>query len=64
MPILKPANIARKQLGKNRKTSIGTKSLFKRPKNMKNFFDRVKEVANCVISVKDYKDGKEIKVLQ
>ena len=39
-------------------------SLFKRPKNMKNFFEKIKEVANYVTSVKDIKEGKEIKVLQ
>ena len=38
-------------------------SLFKRAKNMKSFYDKVTEVADCVISVKDYIDGKEIKVL-
>ena len=39
-------------------------SLFKRPKNMKNFFEKVKVVANLVTSVKDKKENKEIKVLQ
>lgn len=39
-------------------------SLFKRPKNMKSFFEKIQEVANYVTSVKDFKDGKEIKVLQ
>ena len=39
-------------------------SLFKRSKNMKNFFEKVKVVANFVTSVKDVKDQKEIKVLQ
>ncbi len=39
-------------------------SLFKRPKNMKNFYDKIGEVANLVTSLKDFKDGKEIKVLQ
>ena len=39
-------------------------SLFKRAKNMKNFYDKVGAVANCVTTYKDYKDGKEIKVLQ
>ena len=39
-------------------------SLFKRAKNMKNFFEKVKGVANLVTSIKDHKDGKEIKVLQ
>ena len=39
-------------------------SLYKRAKNMKNFFERIKEVSNLVTSFKDQKDGKEIKVLQ
>ncbi len=39
-------------------------SLFKRPKNMKTFYDRIGEVACCVTSVRDVKEGKEIKVLQ
>lgn len=39
-------------------------SLFKRAKNMKNFFEKVKVVANFVTSVKDHKEKKEIKVLQ
>lgn len=39
-------------------------SLFKRAKNMKNFFEKVKVVANLVTSVKDFKDNKEIKVLK
>ena len=38
-------------------------SLYIRPKNMKNFYDKITEVANCVVSVKDYKEGKEIKKL-
>ena len=38
-------------------------SLFKRPKNMKSFFEKVQEVAKYVYSVKDYSEGKEIKVL-
>lgn len=38
-------------------------SLYLRPKNMKNFYERVTEVANAVISVKDYFQGREIKVL-
>ncbi len=38
-------------------------SLFKRAKNMKNFFEKVKEVADLVTSVNDMKNGKEIKVL-
>ncbi|MBR4998392.1 MAG: ATP phosphoribosyltransferase regulatory subunit [Clostridia bacterium] len=39
-------------------------SLFKRSKNMKNFFEKVKEVARFVTSVKDFKEKKEIKDLQ
>lgn len=39
-------------------------SLYKRAKNMKNFFEKIKEVALFVTSVKDVKQGKEIKVLQ
>ena len=39
-------------------------SLFKRPKNMKSFFEKVQEVADLVTSVKDHKENKEIKVLQ
>lgn len=39
-------------------------SLFIRPKNIKNFYDKVAEVADCVISVKDYLENKEIKLLQ
>ena len=38
-------------------------SLFKRPKNMKSFFEKVQEVAKYVYSVKDYNEEKEIKVL-
>lgn len=38
-------------------------SIYKRPKNMKSFFEKIKEVANYVYSVKDYNDGKEIKIL-
>lgn len=38
-------------------------SLFARPKNMKNFYEKITEVASSVTSVKDYKEGKEIKVL-
>ena len=37
-------------------------SLFERPKNMKNFYEKVVEVASACTSVKDYKEGKEIKV--
>lgn len=39
-------------------------SLYKRAKNMKNFFEKVKEVASLVTSVKDVKENREIKVLQ
>ena len=39
-------------------------SLFVRPKNIKNFYEKVTEVADCVISVKDYLENKEIKTLQ
>lgn len=39
-------------------------SLYKRAKNMKNFFEKIKEVADSVASVRDIKEGKEIKVLQ
>ena len=38
-------------------------SLFTRQKNMKNFYDKIVEVADCITTVKDYKEGKEIKVL-
>lgn len=38
-------------------------SLFKRAKNMKNFYDKITEVANFVTSVKDYKENKPIKNL-
>lgn len=36
-------------------------SLFAKAKNMKNFYDKIGEVANYVISVRDYKEGKEFK---
>lgn len=39
-------------------------SLYKRAKNMKNFFERIKEVATLVTSVREQKENKEIKVLQ
>ena len=39
-------------------------SLYKRAKNMKNFFEKIKEVATLVTSVRDVKENKEIKVLQ
>ena len=38
-------------------------SLFVRPKNMKNFYDKITEVATCVTTYKDFKEGKEIKIL-
>ena len=38
-------------------------SLFKRAKNMKNFYDKIIEVASFVTSVKDYKGNKPIKNL-
>lgn len=38
-------------------------SLFKRAKNIKNFFEKVKAVADLVTSVRDLKEGKDIKVL-
>ena len=38
-------------------------SLFARAKNMKNFYDKVAEVANYVATVKDVKENKEIKKL-
>ena len=38
-------------------------SLFARPKNMKSFYDKVVEVADCVTSVKDYCEHKPIKML-
>ena len=39
-------------------------SLFVRPKNIKNFYDKIVEVADCVTSYKDYVENKPIKVLQ
>ena len=39
-------------------------SLFNRPKNIKNFYDKVVEVADCVISVKEFLENKEVKTLQ
>ena len=39
-------------------------SLFKRAKNMKSFYERICSVADVVTSVKDYKQGVAIKVLQ
>lgn len=38
-------------------------SLFLKPKNMKNFYDKIVEVATAVVGFKDYKAGKEIKFL-
>ena len=38
-------------------------SLFKRAKNMKNFFEKVQAVADLVTSIRDYKEGKEVKIL-
>ena len=38
-------------------------SLFMRPKNMKNFYEKVKEVADMVTTLKDYKENNEIKIL-
>lgn len=38
-------------------------SLFARPKNMKSFYDKIVEVADCVTSVKDYFENKPIKML-
>ena len=39
-------------------------SLFTRPKNIKNFYEKIVAVADCVTSVKDVLVGKEIKILQ
>ena len=39
-------------------------SLFPRAKNMKNFYEKVVEVASGVISVKEFKEGKKIKPLE
>ena len=38
-------------------------SLFLKPKNMKNFYDKIGEVATAVVGFKDYIAGKEIKFL-
>ena len=38
-------------------------SLFVRPKNMKNFYEKIVEVATYCITLKDYNEGKEIKKL-
>ena len=39
-------------------------SLFLRPKNIKNFYDKIIEVADCVISVKEFLENKAVKILQ
>lgn len=39
-------------------------SLFMRPKNMKNFYEKVVEVADLLTSFKDVQQGNEIKVLR
>lgn len=39
-------------------------SIFARPKNMKNFYDKILEVATSVISVKDFNQQKTIKQLK
>jgi len=39
-------------------------SLFLRPKNIKNFYDRIISVADYVTSYKDIKENKEIKKLK
>lgn len=39
-------------------------SLFIKPKNMKNFYEKIVAVADCVTSVKDVLENKEIKQLQ
>jgi len=39
-------------------------SLFVRPKNIKNFYDKIIEVADCVISTKEYLENKPVKILQ
>ncbi len=38
-------------------------SLFLKPKNMKNFYEKIGEVAVAVTSFKDFKEGKDIKIL-
>lgn len=38
-------------------------SLFARAKNMKNFYEKIGEVADFVISVREYKEGKDFKKL-
>ena len=39
-------------------------SLFVRPKNIKNFYDKIVEVADCVISTKEFLENKPVKILQ
>ena len=39
-------------------------SLYKRPKNIKNFYDKIIEVADCVLSYKEFLENKEVKILQ
>ena len=39
-------------------------SLFTRPKNMKNFYEKISAVADFVTTVADYEEGKEIKKLE
>ena len=38
-------------------------SLYRRAKNMKNFYEKIGAVADCTISVKDYLSGAEVKTL-
>ncbi len=38
-------------------------SLYKRAKNMKNFYEKIGEVADLVTTMADYKNGKEFKVI-
>jgi len=38
-------------------------SIYLRPKNMKNFYDKIVEVADYCVSYKDYIDGKDVKKL-
>lgn len=38
-------------------------SLYLRVKNMKNFYDKITSVATCTISFREYKEGKEVKIL-
>ncbi len=39
-------------------------SLFVRPKNMKSFYEKIVTVADCVTSVREYIEGKDIKLLK